>query len=111
MALQKIQGSQISEVTSASDRISVVDFSADWCGPCKMIHPVLEKLSDEMKDKVDFYTVDVDESQQEANEFGVRGVPTMIVFLDGKEIERMVGFRDANSLKSSLESLATDKLD
>lgn len=110
MALQKIQGSQIAEVTSVSDRISVVDFSADWCGPCKMIHPVLEKLSDQMKGKVDFYTVDVDESQQEANTFGIRGVPTMIIFLNGREIDRMVGFRDANSLKSSLEALAAAKL-
>jgi thioredoxin 1 len=108
--LQKIQGSQIAEVTSVSDRISVVDFSADWCGPCKMIHPVLEKLSDQMKGKVDFYTVDVDESQQEANTFGIRGVPTMIIFLNGREIDRMVGFRDANSLKSSLEALAAAKL-
>ena len=110
MAVKKISGSEIAGVTSGTGKLSLVDFSASWCGPCKMLHPVLVKVSDELADRVDFYEIDVDESQQEAARFGVRGVPTLIIFKGGNEIDRLVGFRDKAALSEHLAGLADTHL-
>ncbi len=110
MSVKEIPGNTIGTETSGTDKITVVDFSAEWCGPCKMLHPVLESLSKELEGKVNFVKVDIDQSPSEANQFGIRGVPTMIVFHGGKEVDRMVGFRDKATLKRDLEALATGHL-
>lgn len=110
MAVKHIKGSDISSVTSPASKLALVDFSATWCGPCKMLDPVLKKVSDDLEDKVDFYHIDVDESPEASSRFGIRGVPTMIVFHEGQEIDRMVGFRDRNALQKQLETLAESKL-
>lgn len=110
MAVKHIKGSEIEEAASVADKISLVDFSAAWCGPCKMLAPVLEKVSDDLGDKVNFFHLDVDESPDASSQFGIRGVPTMIVFHDGQEIDRMVGFRDRNALQTQLEDIAASKL-
>ncbi|MFO8183599.1 MAG: thioredoxin [Candidatus Aegiribacteria sp.] len=111
MAVKHIKGSEIASLTAKEDKISLVDFSATWCGPCKMLDPVLDKVSEDLDDRVYFYHIDVDESPEVSSEFGIRGVPTMIVFHSGQEIERMVGFRDRNALQRQLESLADSRLD
>lgn len=105
MALRKIAGRELPVVTSVADRYVLVDFSAGWCGPCRMLHPVLEQIAGEMAGW-DFYEVDVDEAQNEANSFGIRGVPTIVVFQGGREIERLVGFRDKPSLLAKLQSIS-----
>ncbi len=110
MPVRRIAGSQIAEVTKEKEALSLIDFGATWCGPCKMIEPVLEKVSESMEGKVSFYSVDVDESQAESSRFGIRGVPTLIVFHDGEEIDRMVGFRDKGDLESHLEGLVSKHL-
>lgn len=111
MAVRNLASGELESVKDPGGRLSVVDFSADWCGPCKMLHPVLEKVSEEMADRVDFYTVDVDKAQAEASRLGIRGVPTMIVFHGGNEVDRMVGFRDASSLSGRLRELADQHID
>ncbi len=108
--MKQIAGNKIADETKATDKLTLVDFSADWCGPCKMLHPVLDKLTKELSDKVNFLTVDIDKDPAAANQFGVRGVPTMVIFHGGKEIDRMVGFRDKASLKRELEALAVGTL-
>lgn len=110
MAVKHIKGSEIDSITSPENKISLVDFSATWCGPCKMLDPVLKKVSEDLSDRVDFYHIDVDESPEASSQFGIRGVPTMIVFHNGEEIDRMVGFRDRNALQRQLETLAESKL-
>ena len=69
----------------------LVDFYADWCGPCKMAEPVLDELSTVYKDKVIFVKVNVDESQV-SGKYGVMSIPTTIFFKEGKEVNRQVGF-------------------
>jgi len=109
--VKQIDGNMIGSETKGINKLTVVDFSAEWCGPCKMLHPVLESLSSELGDRINFVKVDIDQNPSEANQFGVRGVPTMIIFHGGKEIDRMVGFRDKATLKRELEALAVGILD
>lgn len=83
--------------------IVVVDFFATWCGPCKMLSPVYNSLAEEMKEKADFLKVDIDESIELAQKFSVTTVPTVIIFKDGKEMDRLVGFIPKNSLQNKIE--------
>jgi thioredoxin 1 len=69
-----------------------VDFWATWCGPCKLAEPVLEELSEEYKDKVLFAKIDVDKNPTQSQKYGVMSIPTAILFKDGKELGRQVGF-------------------
>jgi thioredoxin 1 len=69
----------------------VVDFYADWCGPCKLIAPVVEKLSQEMKE-VKFYKLDVDANPHVAEQFGVRSIPTILFLKDGHEVDTIMGY-------------------
>ena len=81
------------EVIEASKTKPVlVDFFAEWCGPCKMAAPVLEELAGEYKDKVVVGKLDVDQNQETASKLGVMSIPTIIMFKDGKEVDRKVGF-------------------
>ncbi|PIP52299.1 thioredoxin [Candidatus Beckwithbacteria bacterium CG23_combo_of_CG06-09_8_20_14_all_47_9] len=70
----------------------MVDFFAEWCGPCKLAGPVVDKLAEEYKDKLVIGKIDVDANQATAGKFGVMSIPTVIFFKDGKEVERMSGF-------------------
>jgi len=111
MAVKKITDQAIATASAAEDHIALIDFSASWGGPCKMLEPILEKLSDDPElDRVKIYAVDVDNSALASSKFGVRGVPTMILFHKGEEIERLVGVKDPNALKNTLNSLADSKL-
>lgn len=86
------------------DGLVVVDFFATWCGPCKMLSPVYDSVETEMEDKAEFYKVDIDQSMELAERFVVTTVPTVIVFKDGKEMDRLVGFIPKENLKSKIES-------
>lgn len=70
----------------------LVDFYAEWCGPCKMAAPVLDELADESKGKYEIVKVNVDESQEVAGKYGVMSIPTVVLFSEGKEVERKIGF-------------------
>jgi thioredoxin 1 len=76
----------------------LLDFSAVWCGPCKMLAPIVEKLADEYKGKVRVGKLDVDESPGVASKFGIKGVPTVVIFKDGKESGRHVGATNKETL-------------
>lgn len=81
----------------------LVDFYADWCGPCKMMSPVLEELSGKMGEKVKILKVDVDRNPQAAGSFGVQGVPTFILFKEGKIVWRQSGAMPIGVLQQAIE--------
>mgnify|MGYP000905360550 CR=1 FL=1 len=83
--------------------ITIVDFFATWCGPCKMLAPVLEGLSKEMEEKAKFIKVDIDQSLDLANEFQISSVPTMIIFKDGQKAEQLVGFLPKERIQEVIE--------
>lgn len=84
---------------SDSGKPLLVDFSASWCQPCQMLKPEFAKAADKVGGKVEFRTVDVDENRNLAAEFGVQGVPTLVLISpDGKEIGRRVGYMDAEEI-------------
>ncbi len=80
----------------------LVDFYADWCGPCRMQTPVLEELAQEMKEKLAIVKVDTDQSVNIAARFEVTSIPTLILFKDGKLVKRVVGLKDLDALKKMI---------
>ena len=76
----------------------LLDFSAVWCGPCKMLSPIVEKIADENMGKIKVGKLDIDDSPGVAAKFGIRGVPTIVVFKDGKEAARHVGVTNKETL-------------
>ena len=84
----------------------LVDFWAEWCGPCKMIAPLLDELADEYDGKVKVGKVNVDEQQALAAEYGVRAIPTLLVFQNGQVADQIVGARSKRNFKASLDRVA-----
>jgi thioredoxin 1 len=84
----------------------LVDFWAEWCGPCKMIAPILDELASEYDGKVKIGKVNIDDHQSIATRFGIRAVPTLLIFKDGEVAEQVVGMRSKRDLKANLDKVA-----
>ena len=89
----------------SSDKPVLVDFFADWCGPCKMQAPIIEEIATEIGDKAKVGKLDVDVNSQTAQKYSVMSIPTLIIFKDGKEVEKMMGVQTKDSLIDKLNKL------
>lgn len=88
--------------------VTVVDFWADWCGPCKMQIPVLKDLDQEYGDQVKFASLDVDQNQELAQALGIMSIPSLVVFKNGKPTEKVVGYHPKAALKKYLDQKLTE---
>ena len=105
--IQHINEDNFNELVIDSKTPVLVDFFATWCGPCKMLAPILEQVAEEMGDKVVIAKADIDECMELAQEYGIMSVPTMILFKEGAEVSRNIGFRG----KPQIVEMINSKLD
>lgn len=86
-----------------SSGVTLVDFYADWCGPCRMIAPIVEELSSELDGKAKIAKLDIESAQKVTSNYGVTSIPTLVLFKDGKEVDRVVGVKGKEELKGLVE--------
>ena len=109
--VNKITDETVDGILDTESKITVIQFSAEWCGPCKMISPILDVLSDTNKD-VSFNKVDIDlrddnqKAPQLAAKYGVRGIPTVVFIVDGEEKSRTVGMKSQIEIQKIIDSLS-----
>lgn len=104
-ALKEVTDNEFDKQVTANDRPVLVDFWAPWCGPCKALTPTLEALSEEFQGAVDFMKIDIDDNAATRDRFGVRGVPTLVLFKGGEEVMRLVGTQTRAKLAGILNDL------
>lgn len=105
MAEVKITVSNFESEVLRSDQPVLVDFYADWCGPCRMLAPVLEEIAREYEDGVKVGKVNVDEQMELAQKFGVSSIPLLVVFKDGQPVAKSLGYRPKEEIVNLLKDL------
>lgn len=101
--IHHIENGQIVEEVIKNDKLVIIDFFAEWCGPCQMLTEVLRSIDKKYTDYIEIFKVDVDEDQATAMRYGITAMPTLIFFKDGEEVERKIGYLDENELSSLIE--------
>ena len=104
MALKK-NFSSFSELLASADRPVLVDFYANWCGPCQMMSPILEEVGAKMKDRLQVVKIDTEKYPQIASQYRIEALPTLVLFKDGQPIKRIEGLRKAPQLIADLQAL------
>ena len=99
--IKKINNSDMTEAKNS--KVALIDFSAVWCGPCKMLEPVLEDLSEEMAGQIEFFSADVDSNMVLAQKYRIMNIPALVVLKDGEQVGMTVGFQPKQELKKFLE--------
>ena len=98
----EINNANFDEIVSSNDLV-VVDFWASWCGPCKMLVPVIEELAEDYEDKAVVGKVNVDDNAELAEKFGIMTIPAVFVFRKGEVVDKMIGFRQKAQLAAALD--------
>ncbi len=100
--VKKVVNNDLQEALGAD--LALVDFSATWCGPCQMLAPVVNELAEEMGDRLQFYSVDVDKNAKLSEEYNIMSVPTVILIKSGTKVAQAVGFRSKENLKEFIQA-------
>lgn len=101
--VNKISEKEFQQVIDSN--IAVIDFSATWCGPCKMLAPVLETVSDELEDKANFFNVDVDENPGLAVKYGITNIPALVILKKGEKVAQQVGFQPKEKISQFVQAV------
>lgn len=100
--MEIITSEQFEEKVLKNKKFVIVDFFANWCGPCKMLMPVLEEIDQEF-DEVDIVKVNIDQDEELAKKFGVLSIPTLIFFSNGEEVEKTIGYRQKSQIEEIIK--------
>lgn len=103
MSVLKITSENYKEEVLGSDKKVLIDFYADWCGPCRMMSPIIEEISEELENNIKVGKINVDENQELAMKYGVMSIPTLVIIDNGQVIKSFVGVRDKNEIKEALK--------
>ena len=87
------------------DKLCIVDFWAPWCGPCKMMAPVFKEIAEEYKGKLEFFKINTEDSQELSQKMGIMGIPCLVVFNMGEEVDRITGFNQKDQLKDKIDEI------
>ena len=101
--VNEIKTNEFETKVLGADKPVFVDFWAPWCGPCRMVSPVVEALSEQYEGKVDFYKVNVDEEPELARQFGIMSIPTLMLFKDGELFDQTLGVQPEAELKAFID--------
>jgi len=104
-AVKEIKEDDFKKEVLESNKPVLVDFWAEWCGPCKRMEPVIEALSKEFKDNIKFFKLNVDENPSVTYEYGVRSIPTFFLFKNGEVVDRVIGVTSRKELSKRLKRL------
>ena len=99
-----VDDSNFDQIVLQSKTPVLVDFWADWCGPCRMVAPIVEELAEEYEGRISFAKLDVDQNPRTASKYSIMSIPTLLIFKDGNPISNIVGFRPKADLKRSLDA-------
>ena len=100
-----VDDSNFDEIVLQAKTPVLVDFWAEWCGPCRMVAPVVEELAEEYEGRISFAKMDVDQNPKTASGYGIMSIPTLLIFKDGSPVSNIVGFRPKAELKRSLDTV------
>lgn len=103
MTVQTVTAANFREAVADNDKLTLVDFWASWCGPCRALAPVVEELSEEMADQVDFAKVDVDAERELGAMFQIMSLPSLLIFKDGKKVDEIIGAQPKANIRRTLE--------